>query len=117
MKLIVTRYTDPISGDAIVDEPHWLDTTPTMRRDEGCGVDYVPWIGPDGQVGYRCEHDDGRVEFIYLNPSESIDSPPDERTPCVFLYVGPSGVPWADAAHHHYTIFDEEGIDAPDADR
>lgn len=52
------------------------------------GVTYEPWS--DGYaVGFKATHPDGRVEYIYLNPS---DVEPDE-TPTVWVYQGTTGVP------------------------
>lgn len=64
------------------------------------GVTYIPWT--DGYaVGYRCEHEDGRVEFIYLNPS----SETDDGQPNVFVYHGEHGCPSKDAPAHFYEVF------------
>lgn len=64
------------------------------------GVTYTPWT--DGHaVGYRCEHEDGRVEFIYLNAS----SESDDGQPNVFVYHGTAGCPSQDAPAHFYNVF------------
>lgn len=60
---------------------------------------YVPWT--DGHaVGYRVTDDDGRDEFIYLNPS-SDDS---DGEPNVFVYRGPHGDPSQDQPLHFYRV-------------
>ena len=62
-------------------------------------VKYTPYInGP--MAGLKCEHIDGKVEYIYLNPS---DEEPDD-TPNVFLYQGTTGEPGYDGPQHHYLI-------------
>lgn len=54
----------------------------------GTGVTYTAWT--DGYaVGFRAVHPDGRVEYIYLNPSH--DEPEADENPNVFLYTGPAG--------------------------
>lgn len=66
-------------------------------------VTYKPWT--DGHaVGFRCEYDDGHVEYIYLNPSVNEGG---EDSPNVFLYKGPSGDPGLDSPSHHYTPLQE----------
>lgn len=67
--------------------------------DLASGVVYTPWT--DGcAVGFRCAHPGGKVEFIYLNPSQ--DS--DDGVPTVFVYQGVEGDPNQDGACHHYII-------------
>jgi hypothetical protein len=63
------------------------------------GVTYTPWS--DGYaVGFRCEREDGRVEYIYLNPS----SETDDGQANVFVYQGEHGDPARDAVAHHYDV-------------
>jgi hypothetical protein len=69
------------------------------------GYVYEPWT--DGHaVGFRVSHPDGRVQYIYLNPSSSDTL--GEAT--VFLYQGEHGDPALDmdACNHHYVLFDTE---------
>lgn len=63
-------------------------------------VTYTPWT--DGYaVGFMCRHDDGRVEYIYLNPSQGDDA----GQPNVFVYRGEHGDPSRDASCHFYDVF------------
>lgn len=55
-------------------------------RDEGGRVTYRPFPG-----GWRAEHDDGRVKFVYLNPSRNDPGDPEADEPNVFLYQGLNG--------------------------
>src|ERR1044072_5185137 len=58
---------------------------PYVTLDNQSGTIYTPWT--DGtQLGFRCEHPDGRVAYIYLNPSTDGAGMPDHR-PNVFVYV------------------------------
>lgn len=80
-------------------------------------VTFYPFIGENAQVGYRCEHSDGRVEYLYLNPStdDGMDGGPDGGPGNnVFLYQGTTGDPAEDAPHHFYYIFDPEDWNEPD---
>jgi hypothetical protein len=64
------------------------------------GVLYQPWT--DGYaVGFKATHPDGRVEFVYLNPS----SESDDGQPTVFLYRGTAGTAEQDAPLTHIEIF------------
>lgn len=72
-------------------------------RDEDSGVLYAPWTD-NGAVGFRCEAPDGRVEYIYLNPSGGSD----DGVPTVFLYRGPAGDPSDDQPDLYYVPFDEK---------
>lgn len=52
---------------------------------------YEPWS--DGRaIGFKATSPDGRVEYVYLNPSTE----PDDGVPNVFLYAGPHGNPALD---------------------
>lgn len=65
--------------------------------DDDNGGTWTPWT--DGYaVGYRVTTEDGRAEYIYLNPSRS-DS--DHNA---FVYVGPEGDPNHDGAEHYYVV-------------
>lgn len=79
-----------------------IDTTAFAfhDRDNDGQVTYYPWT--DGwAVGFRAVHDDGRVEYIYLNPSGESD----DGVPNVFLYQGTEGDVRQDPAYHHYDLF------------
>ena len=54
-------------------------------------VTYTPWTDGD-VVGLRAEHTDGRVEFVYLNPSAT----DTDGQPNVFVYHGTTGDPGED---------------------
>ena len=70
--------------------------------DEGTGTTYEPWT--DGYaVGFKVERD-GKVEFIYLNPS--VDD--DAGEPNVFVYQGEYGDPSRDGPVHHYLVHERE---------
>ncbi len=73
-------------------------------RDDDAGTTYVPWTNGRA-VGFKAEHDDGEVEYIYLNPSGGSD----DGVPNVFVYIGPVGDPAEDQPEHHYTLNDQEG--------
>ena len=67
------------------------------------GVTYRSWT--DGHaIGFQAEHNDGRVEYIYLNPSQ--DS--DDNVPNVFLYHGTEADPSQDQPLVHVDLFQEE---------
>lgn len=63
-------------------------------------VSYHPWTNGYA-IGFEVHRSDGRIEFIYLNPSQSDG---DEAEANVFLYTGTEGDPAADEAHHHYLV-------------
>ena len=76
---------------------------PDTGRLDSHGVKWVPWS--DGRaIGFRCEHPDGRVEYVYLNPS----SDSDDGTSNVFVYQGTEGDPVQDPAYTHYVMFQED---------
>lgn len=66
------------------------------------GTEYLPWT--DGTAAGLRATNDGRVVYIYLNPSSS-DEGSDRPTPTVFLYVGEEGDPAQDGADTHYELF------------
>jgi hypothetical protein len=80
-------------------------------------VTFYPWQGSDAQVGYRMVHRDGRVEFLYLNPSadDRRGGPDGGPGNNVFLYQGTTGDPARDGSHHFYYVFDTR--DSPRRDR
>lgn len=47
------------------------------------GVTYTPWSNGYA-VGFKATHNDGRVEYLYLNPS----SDTDDGQPNIFIYHG-----------------------------
>lgn len=68
---------------------------------------FEPWT--DGHaLGFRVtRHADGKVSYVYLNPSTDTSS--DERFhPDVFVYTGTHGDPARDSSHHFYNIDFEE---------
>lgn len=66
-------------------------------------VSYHPWT--DGYaIGFEVHHPDGRITFVYLNPSQTSETPDDD--PCVFIYTGTAGDPAGDNAHHFYDVTD-----------
>ena len=70
----------------------WLDL---MTYDEDAAVRYVPVLGHEGQVGFRCEWlDAGRVTYLYLNPSAGGSG--GDHHPNIFIYEGDSFLPWED---------------------
>ena len=72
----------------------------TARDHEG-GVTYEPWT--DGYaIGFKCTRGE-KVEYIYLNPSQT--DPECGEDPTVFLYHGETGEPWADRALVHVDCF------------
>lgn len=83
------------SFEFIFETQHTEDGKPLVR--------YTPWT--DGRVvGFRVEEiKTGRVEFLYLNPSDNLDG---EDVPNAFLYHGEKGDPAYDTPYHHYTLFD-----------
>jgi hypothetical protein len=62
------------------------------------GMTYTPWT--DGYaVGFKCEQD-GKVEYLYLNPSSDSDG----GQPNVFVYHGEAGDPSIDGPCHFYDV-------------
>jgi hypothetical protein len=62
---------------------------------------YEPWT--DGYaVGFKATRkSDGRVEYVYLNPS----SETDDGQPNVFLYAGSTGHPALDHSIVYHDVF------------
>lgn len=74
-------------------------------------VKYEAWT--DGYaVGYKATHADGRVEYIYLNPSAD-DGGDDDGQPNVFLYHDNSGDPCGGDTVCYVDLFTD---DEPDVD-
>lgn len=64
------------------------------------GTSYLPWS--DGwAVGFECHRRDGRLSFLYLNPSGEVDEGGDS----VFVYLGGKGHPAHDLPQHWYDPF------------
>ena len=89
--LTITLDDEPMRPDP----PPSLNYTITTPED----VTYTPWTNGYA-VGFKCTHDDGRVEYLYLNPS----SETDDGKPNAFVYQGPVGDPAVDPAQHHYLV-------------
>lgn len=71
-------------------------------HDPDAKVTYEPWT--DGRaVGFRVTHDDGRVEYVYLNPSGGSD----DGVGSVFLYFDESGDVTQGATVTHLDMFAE----------
>lgn len=73
------------------------------NRDGTPAITFEPWT--DGHaVGFRVtRHVDGKVGYVYLNPSE--DTWVDGKfNPDVFVYTGVAGDPSGDYPHHFYII-------------
>ena len=65
---------------------------------------YTIWRNDNtGSVGFKVTHPDGRMQYVYLNPS--YDDCADDAN--VFVYIGEHGDPGQDAACHYYQIFEE----------
>lgn len=75
----------------------------TVPDTQGRKVTYEPWT--DGYaIGFKVTRDDGKVDYIYLVPSNNEDGS-DE--PNVFIYSGHHGDPAHDMAHVHVCQFDD----------
>lgn len=68
--------------------PETITTTPSDWND-GSSATFEPWSDGHG-VGFRCTVN-GKVSFIYLNPSTGGGSPD------VFVYQGETGDPFHDS--------------------
>jgi hypothetical protein len=101
--------TDAFGGGAVfvtATEQRWMGSgnwlaqqTTGVVNDRDSGVKYVPWS--DGSAaGFRCETSDGKVEYVYLNPSGGSD----DGVATVFLYWGTAGDPAQDAAITHVAV-------------
>lgn len=69
---------------------------------------YEPWSN-GWAIGFKVTHPDGRVEFVYLNPSTLED--PEHETPNVFLYHGTTGDPSDDGTVCYVDLFRGDGRD------
>lgn len=96
----LTVYELPIvhAGDPVVD----TDAATT----------YQPFVGRDGQVGYRITRDEDTT-WLYLNASHGSD----DGVATVFGYRGGSGDPAQDTPLHFLTPWGDEGHDAIPASR
>ena len=72
-----------------------------MIRDDDGKTTYTPFIGRHGNVGYCCEHDDGRVSFFYLNPSTGSD----DGVATIFVYQDEDQS--FIQTHHFYDVWEE----------
>lgn len=85
----------PIGNEAVASQ-QWT-------TDHDAGVRYVPVIGHEGQVGYRCEWlNTGEITYIYMLASGGGTC--DEHRPNVFVYEGREFEPWNDGALHFYDL-------------
>jgi hypothetical protein len=64
------------------------------------GVTYQPWTNGDA-VGFKATHPDGRVEYVYLNPSRDTD----DGQPTVFVHWGTTGSTEQDRPLVHVEVF------------
>jgi hypothetical protein len=72
-------------------------TPPVVFDTNDRKVTYHAWT--DGHaIGYKVTRDDGKVEYVYLNPSGNDDGSDD---PNVFVYSGEHGDPSRDSPHVH----------------
>lgn len=71
------------------------------------GNQYAPWT-ENGVMGFRVTAPDGRVEYVYLNPS----SESDDGVANVFLYHGTTGRPSEDGPVVYVDLF--TCMDRPD---
>ncbi len=79
--------------------PTWVKAR-CVKSDEG--VLYEPWT--DGwAVGFRCKAPDGRVEYVYLNPSGG--NAYSDEAGNVFLYHGYEGDPAVDFPVTYVDVF------------
>lgn len=77
--------------------PHKLpDGSGAICTDEGAV--WMPWT--DGHaIGFRVLRPDGRMDHLYLNPSDSTG----EDAAVAFVYTGPYGDPDSDEVTAHYS--------------
>ncbi len=84
------------------------DTVTDVNRNGTPAYTFVSWT--DGHaLGFKVtRHADGKVGYVYLNPSQDTWSD-GKFNPDVFVYTGIHGDPALDSAHHFYNIdFTEE---------
>lgn len=74
-------------------------------RHEDAPVTLTPYVD-GGVAGVKAVHDDGRTEYVVLNPSGGSD----DGSVSVFVYHGETGDPAQDAAYVHFDLFDSENI-------
>lgn len=88
------------------------DPAPPEYRDDDAGVTYHPFVGPNGELGFRAVRDGGGEQRIVFNPSGGSD----DGVPNVFVYMGSTGDASIDTPVHHYVMRDvgpDEGVDGP----
>ena len=68
------------------------------------GITYEPYIGANGQIGFKVLRDDGAHTYIYLNPSDHDSG----NEPNVFLYIGMFGEPENDSPECYFTFKKED---------
>lgn len=68
-------------------------------------VTYEAWTNGYA-AGFKCIHNDGRVVYVLLNPSDDYGTsmPDPDFGPDVFLYIGPHGDPARDECQDHYYL-------------
>lgn len=65
------------------------------------GTKYESWT--DGHaVGFKVTLKDGRVRYVYLNPSN--EGSDECESPNVFVYTGTEGTPALDTPWDHYNM-------------
>lgn len=69
---------------------------------DDAGAEFIPWVGDEGQVGYRVVMPDERVQFIYMNASTGSDV--EGAPPCVFVYNDTTGSPDSGMTLHFYDL-------------
>lgn len=83
-----------------------LNIEPYVTDDNEDGSDaftFTPWT--DGHaLGFKVtRHADGKVGYVYLNPSTDTWSD-GHHNPDAFVYTGTTGEPASDSPHHFYSI-------------
>lgn len=80
-----------------------MSTTDPIVIEDDNGARFHPWIGDEGQVGYRVEMPDGKVQFIYFNASTG------GAPPSVFVYNDTTGSPDSGMTLHFYDLDESLG--------
>lgn len=91
------------SGGFSPDDSFDFSVVTDTNEDGSPAFTFKPWT--DGHaVGFEVtRHADGKVGYVYLNPSEDTMSD-DKFSPDVFVYTGTSGDAANDSPHHFYDI-------------
>ena len=95
--------------------PHFKLNDPIVtdiNEDGSPAFSFEPWT--DGHaIGFKVtRHEDDKVGYVYLNPSQDTWSD-GQFNPDVFVYSGTHGEPAFDMPHHFYNIeFDDDGGEA-----